>query len=785
MSGFFRAVGEMFQRAGDDGSGRANPKYIRALDTEGALVIYFSAGRGILAALPHTNLARFGQSLMQVSDKSILIYHDSVRLTTPLPGFNIALMNDDELYAPQNSPQFQEEESYFAWAERYGGIQEVNSALEREEGDEGMEHFDPESGTGHVSSSDHEHVEVQTPHPIPISSVDAYVLMHMNQYRAMLLADIEKENESFSSADSADLATISSPSAMAGADVESGGGTGDPIKKALREASTNRKGGKSNEISKADIDRMLNDEEVRVRKALDKAEFQRSINRAISSHGVQLITPWKKEFVYRITDEDSPYMIFDMILVNMYELWKSSSITQLFIINGIERFLHAKESLVGMWGLDILEGYLVCNMQREYEDIFSVDSEFQQMVLAQSAAVQMKLDQEEKQERMIRDGIPLSEMMNDHDMVIAGDMAYGSGLGSSVTPGEVTVNDIFEQYAENVDVELRLIREYCMKKEGLYVVDEPSKSIFLNEECHPTQRTGAEVSTREGLPPPPPAEGGGGDRPSLPKTLPHESSPKIHATAEGLSVQIPSYSEYPLLGNLSTLISYIQEEKRLRSTAGSRRTSPTTNSHPYSLPSATDPRRIPSFERGDRSSFLKPGDDSHVERMFRKENGSIVKRIENSAVEGTLKAVKNAHAQCLPNWTKYHQATKMLLVEVQDMLRECDAYEEAYNKKTYRTMDEERRMKESMKKEVHVSTDKGKEKAIPIDGVESEEEPPLTAESIPLMKDGFFYCPYRCGKEKPYDPDFPHIPHARRGRMWMYIKTIEESLTEIVDNFSF
>jgi hypothetical protein len=707
MSSFFRSLGEIFQRVGDDGTGRADPKYIRALDTEGSLVIYFSTGRGILAALPHTNLARFGQSLMQVSDKSTLIYHDSVRLTTPLPGFNIALLNDDELYAPQGSPQFQEEEAYFAWAERYGNMREYNDFPEdgeekQEDIGKRKENIDPESGTGYLSPLDDEHTEFQSPPKIPISSVDAYVIMHMDRYKSLLMEDIEKENEYYSSACSDDLASAESPRDDSGtiSDVESGG-VKFTVKKALREAGTSRKGGKSKAISKADIDNILKKEEMRVRKALDKAEFQRSINRTISSHGIQLITPWKKEFVYRITDEDSPYMIFDMILTNMYELWKSSSITQLFIINGIESFLSAKESLVGMWGLDILEGYLVCNMHREYEDIFSIDDEFNQMVLDQCAAVQKKLKQEEKQERMTREDISLSQIMNDSDMIIAEDMAYVTD--PSVTPRNVVVDYIFEKYAQNVDMELRLVREYYMKKEGLYIVDEPSKSIFPEEDYHSTGQKVTEDAIIVGHSHTPKEENTAGDRPPLPKTLPIEST----HIAEGRSIQIPSYSEYPLLGNLNTLISYIKEERKLRSAvpslAASNGTSPRTLHRPHSVHSTTDTRRIPLSERGRKSPVLSPEECIHAERMFRKENASIVKRIENNAVEGTLKAVKNAHAQCLPNWTKYHQATKMLLVELQDMLRECEAYEEEYNKKTYEMMLSKRKINEHKKKEISVS----------------------------------------------------------------------------------
>ena len=146
-----------------------------------------------------------------------------------------------------------------------------------------------------------------------------------------------------------------------------------------------------------------------------------------------------------------------------------------------------------------------------------------------------------------------------------------------------------------------------------------------------------------------------------------------------------------------------------------------------------------------------------------------------NVMEETIKAVINSVPQSVPRWMRYQESTRNLIVEIKDMMKECDAYEEAYNiPQPHHDRGCGGSNNHAPDYTTTTTTTTTGELAFVDDGVPMENEA--------LRRDGFYYCPYQCGKEKRYDPDFPHIPHVRRNRIRTYLGEIEKSLSDIIDD---
>lgn len=104
---------------------------------------------------------------------------------------------------------------------------------------------------------------------------------------------------------------------------------------------------------------------------LHAAIKQRKIIRLVSQYPVQLSTPFVDEFYQRITNEDSPYDIFDSGLIIVYRLWANTGSHQMFLIRGIREFIKSRQRLGSLWTVDTLESFLVCTLYTEYDLIQS------------------------------------------------------------------------------------------------------------------------------------------------------------------------------------------------------------------------------------------------------------------------------------------------------------------------------------------------------------------------------------------------------------------------------
>jgi hypothetical protein len=104
---------------------------------------------------------------------------------------------------------------------------------------------------------------------------------------------------------------------------------------------------------------------------LHTAIKQRKILRLVSQYPVQLSTPFVDEFYQRITNEDSPYDIFDSGLIIVYRLWANTGSHQMFLIRGIREFIKSRQRLGPLWTVDTLETFLVCTLYTEYDLIQS------------------------------------------------------------------------------------------------------------------------------------------------------------------------------------------------------------------------------------------------------------------------------------------------------------------------------------------------------------------------------------------------------------------------------
>jgi hypothetical protein len=104
---------------------------------------------------------------------------------------------------------------------------------------------------------------------------------------------------------------------------------------------------------------------------LHAAIKQRKILRLVSQYPVQLSTPFVDEFYQRITNEDSPYDVFDSGLIIVYRLWANTGSHQMFLIRGIREFIKARQRLGVLWNVDSLETFLVCTLYTEYDLIQS------------------------------------------------------------------------------------------------------------------------------------------------------------------------------------------------------------------------------------------------------------------------------------------------------------------------------------------------------------------------------------------------------------------------------
>jgi hypothetical protein len=104
--------------------------------------------------------------------------------------------------------------------------------------------------------------------------------------------------------------------------------------------------------------------------AVERAAHQHFVCRAVSHWPVVTMKPFVNEFFSRFVDVTSPYTIFSEDVYMVFRLWMNTGVCQSSLVNSIVQFLQAKDRLGPMWSIDTLEGFLMCHMYNEYEQIF-------------------------------------------------------------------------------------------------------------------------------------------------------------------------------------------------------------------------------------------------------------------------------------------------------------------------------------------------------------------------------------------------------------------------------